>query len=387
MYSKRFIMHVFDEHKRSLSGENNAEIINVPFGTEYKIFLKNDNDFDCAVDIKVDGVRPLGFENGKPNFLILPSHQKYLLEGWFNKNLRGGDRFKLVSLDSPEAKLSSRVKNDSDNGIIEATFYPASKLDPYVSLREDWERRLKNHEKLRREYNNLQDEIERLRLLQKIRELEEEIERHKRHDKWVPWIDRWEPRYPKYKPIPIWIYQPNTTTDNFEYQGLSQLKNIRYDDTNSLNEDPYRYKDYTTCSTQPTSTEPAEKSISPNNSKSSGNSLGTCGALLNVYRNSKSLYFATIDKSDVQDAVTERGSCHYDSLSKVDYEVGDKPLTKLQIRLMGFHAPYVPVITPKSKSDVSDPTPTNARFCTKCGHKLGNHNFRFCPMCGNVISK
>jgi len=369
MYSKRFILDVLDERHKSLSGGDNASsILNVPFGTEYKVFLKNDNDFDCAVDIVVDGIRPLGYDKGKPNFLILPAHQKYLLEGWFNQNLRGGDRFKIVALDSPEAKSSGRVKNDSDNGVIEATFYPASKRDPYISLREDWERRLRDHEKLRREYSSLQEEIERLRILQKIRELEEEIERHKRYDRWSPWREPWIPRYPKYEPV--WV----TTTGGFS--GFSpQRRSVRK--TNSLNESSGGYQEFSRT---------MNISMASTDSDPSSKPLMFDSASLNIPQSSASLYSANIDQYETQEAATERGSRHYDSLDKVDYEVGEEVLAKLRIKLMGFHAPEAPVVTAKSKNDSPEQTPTNARFCTKCGHKLGNHNFRFCPMCGNVIS-
>lgn len=345
MYSKRFILDVLDEHKNSLSGGSDNPTLNVPFGTEYKVFLKNDNDFDCAVDITVDGIHPLGYDGGKPNLLIIPAQSKYLLDGWFNKNLHGGDRFKLIAVDSSEAKSSGRVVGDSDNGVIEATFYAASKpADPYASLKNEWDGRLRDHANLMRRLKDLEDEAERLRLLDRIKNLEEEIERHRRKDRWNPWKDSWD-KFPPYQPIWCSSIQDSTSENFTLYRGISgSSSNIS-----------------------------KEKSI-----------LRASSFSLN--KTSEPQSTKGFNSSEFEEAVTGRGSRHGEKLNKVHYEVGETPITTIQIKLVGFHPQTSSVeITKRVMSQFAPPEPSDVRFCTKCGHHLGTHNFQFCPMCGNAI--
>lgn len=114
MYSNNCVLAIL--HKGNVLRESSGEI-HLPFGSEYKIRLKN-NDLLCRVqaEVKIDGT------------LIHPSNQRFVIEKngtldlermILDGNMNKGNKFKFVELSD------SRVQDptSSENGIIEVSFY------------------------------------------------------------------------------------------------------------------------------------------------------------------------------------------------------------------------------------------------------------------------
>lgn len=93
---------------REFSGE-----VAIPFDTEYKLRLKNNNHRRCSATIWIDGAKVS--EMG--NFIIGPTDHLDL-ERFLNESLTEGKRFKFVPLDHPAVDDPNRV----ENGVIKVEF-------------------------------------------------------------------------------------------------------------------------------------------------------------------------------------------------------------------------------------------------------------------------
>jgi hypothetical protein len=101
--------------------------VRVPFGSEYKIRLKNKNDTNCRAVVTIDGtpVSQMG------DFVISPGGTLDL-ERFVTESLDKGKKFKFVSV--KDSKVQDPT--NSENGIIRVEFYRAQNGPLFI--RQDW---------------------------------------------------------------------------------------------------------------------------------------------------------------------------------------------------------------------------------------------------------
>ena len=107
-----------------------SEEVAIPFDTEYKLRLKNDNHRRCSATVWIDGAKVS--EIG--NFIIDPTD--YLdLERFLNESLTEGKRFKFVPLNHPNIDDPNRA----ENGIVKVEFR-LERLQEIMPKKWYWER-------------------------------------------------------------------------------------------------------------------------------------------------------------------------------------------------------------------------------------------------------
>lgn len=119
------------------SGKNffaeNHDEVRIPFGTEYSLYMKNQNDTDALVSIAIDGRDVLS-----GNKIILRSKSILDLEGF----LDGGsvrNKFKFIERTK---EIENHLGVKPDDGIVSVTFdYEKRKpnYQPYVAYYPSWE--------------------------------------------------------------------------------------------------------------------------------------------------------------------------------------------------------------------------------------------------------
>ncbi len=85
----------------------------IPFDTEYKLRLKNDNRQRCSATVWIDGAKVSEMGN-----FIINGNDFLDLERFLNESLTEGKRFKFVPLDHPSVDDPNRI----ENGIIKVEF-------------------------------------------------------------------------------------------------------------------------------------------------------------------------------------------------------------------------------------------------------------------------
>ncbi len=85
----------------------------IPFDTEYKLRLKNDNRQRCSATVWIDGAKVSEMGN-----FIINGNDFLDLERFLNESLTEGKRFKFVPLDHPSVDDPSR----KENGIVKVEF-------------------------------------------------------------------------------------------------------------------------------------------------------------------------------------------------------------------------------------------------------------------------
>lgn len=111
----------------------NSDGIRIPFGTEYSLYMKNQNDTDALVSIKIDGKDVLSGSK-----IILRSKSILDLEGFLDGNFVK-DKFKFIER-TKEIENFSGV--NPEDGIISVTFdYEKRKpsYQPYIVYYPKWE--------------------------------------------------------------------------------------------------------------------------------------------------------------------------------------------------------------------------------------------------------
>jgi hypothetical protein len=88
------------------------DVVNIPFGTEYAIRVRNNNSVRAEFAIEIDGL-----EN-KDRFIINP-FETVTIERFLEGNLKSGSRFKFVSENDP----SVQNPGSSQNGIVRVKFW------------------------------------------------------------------------------------------------------------------------------------------------------------------------------------------------------------------------------------------------------------------------
>ena len=104
--------------------ENNNHEVFLPFGSEYKIRLRNKNrNKKATASIRIDGTNVLS-----GNRIIIPENDYVDLERFcVDGNLSSGNKFKFVDVNGPERH---KVQDPSSelNGLIEVSFYEEKDL-------------------------------------------------------------------------------------------------------------------------------------------------------------------------------------------------------------------------------------------------------------------
>jgi len=114
MYSQKFVLSIIhDGHPVKESGNNSNRQVAIPFGSEYKIRLKNKNERSCTARITIDDTPVSRFGD-----IIVNSGGTVDLERFITGSMQNGKKFKFVSLDHPDVDDPTK----SENGIIRVEF-------------------------------------------------------------------------------------------------------------------------------------------------------------------------------------------------------------------------------------------------------------------------
>lgn len=121
MYKDKFVLSIIHDGRpvKETGGSYNRQVA-IPFGSEYKIRLKNKNDRSCTARVTIDGV--LASNMGD---VIVNAGGTIDLERFITTSLKNGKRFKFVSVDHPNVDDPTK----SENGIIRVEFRLAKKYD------------------------------------------------------------------------------------------------------------------------------------------------------------------------------------------------------------------------------------------------------------------
>lgn len=124
----KFVLSVIhDGQSIKESGNRGSKQVAIPFGSEYKIRLKNKNDRDCTARVTIDGSPVSNFGD-----IIVGAGSAVDLERFITNSMSNGKRFKFVELEHPDVDDPTR----SDNGIIRVEFRLAKKKD--IKIDWDW---------------------------------------------------------------------------------------------------------------------------------------------------------------------------------------------------------------------------------------------------------
>ncbi len=93
---------------REFAGE-----VAIPFDTEYKLRLKNNNPRRCSVTVYIDGAKVSEIGD-----FIIDGNDSLDLERFLNDSLTEGRRFKFVPLDHPDVDDPNRL----ENGMVKVEF-------------------------------------------------------------------------------------------------------------------------------------------------------------------------------------------------------------------------------------------------------------------------
>lgn len=121
MYKDKFVLTII--HNGSPvreSGSRSNRKAAIPFGSEYKIRLKNKNNRSCTASITIDGTPVSNFGD-----IIINAGGTVDLERFITESLDYGKKFKFVELNHPNVDDPTK----SDNGIIRAEFRLAKQKD------------------------------------------------------------------------------------------------------------------------------------------------------------------------------------------------------------------------------------------------------------------
>jgi len=114
MYKDKFVLSIIsDGHPVKESGSRGNRQVVVPFGSEYKIRLKNKNDRSCTARVTIDGTPVSNFGD-----IIVNAGGTVDLERFITNSMSSGKKFKFVELDHPDVDDPTK----SENGIIQVEF-------------------------------------------------------------------------------------------------------------------------------------------------------------------------------------------------------------------------------------------------------------------------
>jgi len=127
MYFNKFIVSIRSNEKFL---KEKGEVVHIPFGDEYSIYLKNVNSLDAVVQIKVDGKVVTG--NGK---LIVPANSSVEVEGVI-EGLSAHKSFKFIER---TVQIEEHRGIRPEDGLIEVEYtFEKQKLNLYTTYVPDW---------------------------------------------------------------------------------------------------------------------------------------------------------------------------------------------------------------------------------------------------------
>jgi hypothetical protein len=98
----------------------------MPFGTEYKLKLKNKKGTRCMVEVSIDGTDVLFGRR-----LILNAYESMDLERFLDNN-NSGASFKFMSVDQAASTGELQDPDSPDNGHIQVRFYEEKQVSPIL---------------------------------------------------------------------------------------------------------------------------------------------------------------------------------------------------------------------------------------------------------------
>jgi len=114
MYKEKFVLSIIhDGRPVKESGTGSNREVAIPFGSEYKIRLKNKNNVACTARVFVDGKKLSGLGD-----VVVGAGGSIDLERFIDRSLNNGKKLKFVSLDD----VNVDDPTDSNNGIIKVEF-------------------------------------------------------------------------------------------------------------------------------------------------------------------------------------------------------------------------------------------------------------------------
>ena len=123
MYKDKCVMVILDQQDQVLNEDSGR--CSLQFGSEYKVRLRNKNDFSLLAKVTIDG-RSITSMPGSG--VVIDSHSKVDLERWIDK-LTDGKKFKFVSINHP----SAQDPYDSNNGVISVKLYKEKRKKFYLA--------------------------------------------------------------------------------------------------------------------------------------------------------------------------------------------------------------------------------------------------------------
>ena len=130
-YCNGYVCSVLNHNNRAFRefNENGVRTCIVPFGSEYKLRIKNSNYNRIKVKIFIDGMDICSNEGG----LVLNSKQTLDLERFID-DLDSGKKFKFIS--TKEGKDTGEIQDPTnpENGTIRFEIHPEKDFDPFWSL-------------------------------------------------------------------------------------------------------------------------------------------------------------------------------------------------------------------------------------------------------------
>lgn len=131
MYKDKFVLSIIHEgYPVKETGHFSNREVAIPFGSEYKIRLKNKNDRSCAARVFIDGKKV----SNKGDFVV-NAGGSVDLERFIDRSLTEGKRFKFVSLDHPDVDDPT----SGENGLIKVEFRLAKQPNGIKILPNYWE--------------------------------------------------------------------------------------------------------------------------------------------------------------------------------------------------------------------------------------------------------
>jgi len=110
--------------------EDSKDRVAIPFGSEYKLRLKNTNDRRCSVKVSIDGCNVSALGD-----VVVDSNGNIDLERFIDASLTEGNKFKFVALDDPAVDDPTKA----ENGLIEATFTLEKKQEAIEYIVPQWD--------------------------------------------------------------------------------------------------------------------------------------------------------------------------------------------------------------------------------------------------------
>jgi hypothetical protein len=131
MYKDKFVLSIIhDGNPVKESGSRDNRQVAIPFGSEYKLRLKNKNDRSCTARVTIDGTPVSNFGD-----IIVNAGGTVDLERFITNSMNSGKKFKFVELNHPDVDDPTK----SENGLIKVEFRLAKEKNGIKISSDKWE--------------------------------------------------------------------------------------------------------------------------------------------------------------------------------------------------------------------------------------------------------